>query len=109
MLNPRNWMTLTALASVCLELHANDMAAFVMEQARAIKPRDANVLVMLGEIYIREREFESAKEAFRQAVELEDDLYAAIMGLGLASEHLGQKGEAMKLYEKSPQARHVHA
>ena len=99
MLNPRNWMTLTALASVCLELHANDMAAFVMEQARAIKPRDANVLVMLGEIYIREREFESAKEAFRQAVELEDDLYAAIMGLGLASEHLGQNAEAMKLYE----------
>jgi len=99
MLNPRSWMTLTALASVCLELHANDMAAVVMEQARAIKPRDANVLVMLGEVYIQEREFERAKEAFREAVALEDDLYAAIMGLGLACEQLGHNAEAMELYE----------
>src|SRR5262249_36279812 len=99
MLNPRSWMTLTALATVCLELHANDMAAVVMEQARAIKPRDANVLVILGEVYIQEREFERAKEVFRESVALEDDLYAAMIGLGLACEHLGQNAEAMELYE----------
>jgi tetratricopeptide (TPR) repeat protein len=99
MLNPRSWMTLTALASVCLELRASDMAAVVLEQARAIKPRDANVLVMLGETYIQEREFERAKEAFREVVTLEDDVYAAIMGLGFAYEQLGQNAKAVELYE----------
>jgi Flp pilus assembly protein TadD len=99
MLNPRSWMTLTALAAVCLELHASDMAALALEQARSIKPRDANILVMLGETYIEEREYERAKETLREAVALEDDLYAAIMGLGFACEQLGQNAEAVKIYE----------
>jgi tetratricopeptide (TPR) repeat protein len=99
MLNPRSWMTLTALASVCLELRATDMAALALDQARAIKPRDANVLVMLGEVYIQEHEFERAKEAFREAIALEDDLYAAIMGLGFACEQLGQNAEAVELFK----------
>jgi Flp pilus assembly protein TadD len=99
MLNPRSWMTLTALASVCLELRATDMAALALDQARAIKPRDATVLVMLGEIYTQEHEFERAKEAFREAIALEDDLYAAIMGLGFACEQLGQNAEAVELFK----------
>jgi tetratricopeptide (TPR) repeat protein len=50
MLNPRSWSTLTALSGVYLELDANEMAAQALEQARDIKPQDANVLVTLGEI-----------------------------------------------------------
>jgi tetratricopeptide (TPR) repeat protein len=92
-------MTLAALGAVCLELQASDMGVLVLEQARKIKPRDAGVLVLLGEIYNQEREFERAKEAFREAIALEDDLYAAIMGLGLAYEQLGQNAESVKLYE----------
>ena len=83
LLNPRSWMTLAALGAVCLELQASDMGVLVLEQARTIKPRDAGVLVLLGEIYNREREFERAKEAFREAIGLEDDLYAALWGWAL--------------------------
>jgi tetratricopeptide (TPR) repeat protein len=92
-------MTLTALAGVCLELRANEMAALALEQARAIKPRDANVLALLGEVYFQEREYERAKEAYREAVALEDDLFIAIMGLGNVSEELGQIAEAVEAYE----------
>src|SRR5262249_21746798 len=99
MLNPRSWKALTALAGVCLELDATDMAALAIEQAGAIKPRDASVLVTLAEIYFKERELERAKEAYRQAVALEDELYAAVVGLGKVCEQLGQHAEAVEVYE----------
>jgi tetratricopeptide (TPR) repeat protein len=98
MLNPRNWGTLTALAGVCLELQANDMAALMLEQAQAIRPQDANVLMTLGRIYSEEREYERAKEAFREAVALKDDFHA-LMALGFVSKELGQNAEAVEVYE----------
>jgi Flp pilus assembly protein TadD len=98
MLNPRSWTTLTALGGVCLELQANDMAALILQQARAIKPRDANVLMTLGRVYIEEREYERAKETFREAVALKDDFHA-IMALGFVCRELGQNAEAAEVYE----------
>src|SRR5262249_34813968 len=99
MLNPQSWKTLTALAAVCLHFGATDMAARVLEQAQAIKPRDSNILVTLGEVYRNEREYELAKEAFREAVALEDTLVPALMGLGNACMHLGQNAEAVEVLE----------
>jgi len=99
MLNPRGWKTLTVLASVCLDLNANDMALLALEQARAIKPQDAVVLVTLAEVYRQEREYERAKEAFREAVAIEDNLLPAIMGLGWMCMELGQNAEAVDVFE----------
>src|SRR5260370_29956929 len=82
MLNPRSWMTLTALSGIYLQLDAREMAPQALDQARAIKPKDANVLVTLGEIYRQEREYELPKNAFRPAVALEEDLVPAPLGLG---------------------------
>jgi len=75
------------------------MAVLALEQARAIKPRDSNILVTLGQVYQEEREYERAKEAFREAVALEDTLLPALMGLGNVCMHLGQYAEAVELYE----------
>src|SRR5260370_31478442 len=99
MLNPRSWMTLTALSGIYLEFDAREMAAQALEQARAIKPKDANVLVTLGEIYRQEREYELAKDAFRQAVALEENLVPAAMGLGWICSYLGHNAEAPRLFE----------
>jgi tetratricopeptide (TPR) repeat protein len=99
MLNPRSWKTLTALAAVCLQLRATDMAVLALEQARAIKPRDSNILVTLGQVYQEEREYERAKEAFLEAFALEDTLLPALMGLGNVCMHLGQNAEAVEVYE----------
>ena len=98
MLNPRSWATLTALGGVCLELQANDMAALILEQARAIRPRDANVLMTLGRVYSEEREYERAKEAFREALALKDDFHA-IMALAFVCRELGQNAEAAEVYK----------
>src|SRR5262249_54826172 len=98
MLNPRSWKALTALAGVCLDLRASDMAALALEQARAIKPRDANVLATLAELYCEEREFERAKETLREVVALEDDLFIALR-LGYVYEQLDQHAEAVQVYE----------
>src|SRR5262249_23555504 len=97
-LNPRSWTTLWALGEVCLKLRASDMAALILEQARAIKPQDANVLVTLGRVLTEELEFERAKEAFREAIALANDFHA-IMALGFVCRELGQNAEAVEVYE----------
>ncbi len=52
-LNPRSWITLTTLSGVCLNLRAGEMAAQILEQAVALKPKDPNVLTTLGYVYLR--------------------------------------------------------
>lgn len=94
MLNPRSWMTYTALAGVYLRLEAREMAAQALEQARAIKPNEASVLVTLGEVYREEREYELARGALEQAVALEPDLEAAVVGLTWAYTSLGDNRKA---------------
>ena len=75
------------------------MAAQALEQARAIKPQDASVLATLGEIYREEREYELARDAYREALTLEGNLPAAAIGLGWVCSHLGQNAEAANLFE----------
>src|SRR5439155_4689756 len=99
MRNPDNWATLTALSGVYLRLGANEMAALVLEQARQLRPQDASILVTLGEIYVEEREYQLAHEAYRQALALEPDLLAAAIGLGWALSYLGADAEAAKVFE----------
>ena len=99
MLNPRSWTTLTALSAVYLALDAPEMAAQVLEQAKRLKPNDANVLTTLGEIYRQEREYELAKDAYRQALDLEEHLVPAAIGLGWSCSHLGQDAEAAAVFE----------
>lgn len=99
MLNPDSWLTLTALSGVCLELDAKEMAAKVLVQARAIKPNDAGVLVTLAEIYREEREYELARDAFREAATLEPGLEIAAVGLARSHLALGEIDEAAKLLD----------
>jgi hypothetical protein len=99
MLNPRSWKTLTALSGVYLRLEAPEVAAQTLEQARLIQPHDANILVTLGAIYRKEREYELAREAYRQALTAEPDLTAAAIGLGSSCIDLGEYAEAAEVLE----------
>ena len=109
MLNPRSWSTLTALSGICLELGAREMAAQILEQARAIKPQDPAILVTLGTIYREEREYELARDAFRQALAVEGDLVAAAVGLGWINSYLGQNAEFCGGVRRSRQTRDFHS
>jgi tetratricopeptide (TPR) repeat protein len=95
MLNPRSWITYTALAGVYLRLDAKEMAAQALEQARAIKPNEASILVTLGEVYREEREYELARDVLEQAVAAEPDLEAAIVGLASVYGTLGENRKAV--------------
>jgi tetratricopeptide (TPR) repeat protein len=97
--NPSSWATLTALGGVYHALGAPEMAAKTMEQAKAIKPRDANVLTTLGIIYAAEREYELARESYQEAVAIEPNLEPAAIGLGWAYSSLGQTVESASVFE----------
>jgi tetratricopeptide (TPR) repeat protein len=99
MLNPRSWMTHVALAGVYLRLDAKEMAAHTLEQARVMKPNEPAILVTLGEIYSEEREYELARDTFRQALEIEPSMIEAAMGLTYACSALGEHAEAADALE----------
>jgi Flp pilus assembly protein TadD len=94
MLDPTNWMTLTALSLAYLRLGASEMAAQTLERALAMRPRDASIFASLGEIHRQEREFEAAQQAYRQALTLDPNLESAAIGLALCLSALGRAAEA---------------
>ncbi|MGO8973302.1 MAG: tetratricopeptide repeat-containing sulfotransferase family protein [Steroidobacteraceae bacterium] len=101
MLNPRSWMTHTALAGVYLRLDAKEMAAHTLEQARTIKPKEPTILVTLGEIYSEEREYELARDAFHEAREVEPGMAEATIGFAYACIALGRHAEAADALERA--------
>lgn len=101
MLDPNNWMTLTALSLAYLRLGANEMAAQTLDRALAIRPDDASIHASLGEIYREEREYELAQQAYRKALTLDSDLQSAAIGLALCQMALGQNAEAATVLESS--------
>ena len=68
MLNPHNWMTLTALSGVYLRLGAVEMAKQAIGQAMLIEPKQAGVLLLQGDILREDREYDLARDAYREAL-----------------------------------------
>ncbi len=99
MLSPRNKPVATALAEIYLRLGANEMAAQVLERTRPIKPQDADALLMLGDIYQEDCEYELARETYLEALAVNPDLVPAAIGLGWCYSHLGDYGEAARVFE----------
>ncbi|MBI5909386.1 MAG: tetratricopeptide repeat protein [Betaproteobacteria bacterium] len=101
MLDPNNWMTLTALSLAYLRLGANEMAAQTLDRALAIRPQDASIFASLGEIHRDEREYDIAQQAYRQALRLDGNLESAAIGLALCLAATGQSSEAGKVLEET--------
>jgi tetratricopeptide (TPR) repeat protein len=101
MLDPDNWMTLTALSLAYLRLGAGEMAARTLDQALTIRPNDASILTSLGEIHRDEREYELAEQAYRRAVALDPALESASTGLALSLQALGQPAEAAAVLKQA--------
>lgn len=99
MLNPRSWSTLTALAGVYIRLDANEMAEHTLERARALNPKEPSILTTLGELYNEEREYEFARDTFRNALDVELGMEEAAVGLAHAYTSLGQHTEAAEVLD----------
>jgi tetratricopeptide (TPR) repeat protein len=96
MLDPRNGLVLTALGEIYLRFGANEMARRALEQ---IKEPGAKALLMLGDIYQEDCEYELARETYRRALAADAGLVAAAIGLGWCSTHLGDYSQAAKIFE----------
>jgi tetratricopeptide (TPR) repeat protein len=100
MLDPHSWKTLVALSAVYLELGASEMAARSLEQAKQIKPDDPSIYLTLAEVYRSEREYELARDAFQQAVDLDQTLHAAAIGLANCCLDLGDPERATEMLNR---------
>jgi Flp pilus assembly protein TadD len=94
MLDPENWMTLTALSLAYLRLGASEMAAQTLDRALAIRPRDASIFSSLGEIHREAREYELAEQTYRQALTLDPNMETPAVGLALCLSSRGRSVEA---------------
>jgi tetratricopeptide (TPR) repeat protein len=101
MLDPNNWMTLTALSMAYVRLGATEMAAQTLERALVIRPQDAAILASLGEIRREEREYEIARQAYRQALAIDPNLASAAIGLALCLSSMGQNSDAARVLEEA--------
>ena len=99
MLNPRNWMTLTALSGVYQRFGALEMAKQTIGQARQIEPKQAAVLLVQGDVFRQDREYEFAGGAYRQALAIDPSLLTAAVGLGWCLADLGEYRQAAEIFE----------
>jgi tetratricopeptide (TPR) repeat protein len=106
MLDPENWMTLTALSLSYMRLGAPEMAVRTLNQALAIRPNDASIFASLGEIYRSEREYELAVNAYRKALILDPELESSIIGLALSLSTVGKYEEAADILQNAMKRGH---
>lgn len=100
-LAPRNVMSLTALAGVCLAIGAREAAEAAVERAFALAPDDAGVHFMQGECLRDTNLFDRAAEAYRLAAEGDATLNTAIYKRGLCLLELGQRAQALGLFREA--------
>ncbi len=93
MLCPKDRINLTNLATAYLHLGARELAAQTLEQARQLKPDDANVDFALAAVYREDREYELGVAAYRRVLAGTPSPDAA-HGLGDCCAHLGRIAEA---------------
>lgn len=99
MLNPRDGTALAALSGVYLRLGATEMAAQIAEQATALAPDDANVLLMRGDVYRERCEYELARDTYRRAVTINQGTVDAEIAMGWCSAEIGDFQEAVRVFE----------
>src|SRR4029453_13448393 len=70
------------------------------KELAAANPKSAEVLVILGELYLTRGDADNAAQAFTKASELRPDLFAAHLGLGMAS-YPRETAKAIAAYRKA--------
>jgi tetratricopeptide (TPR) repeat protein len=98
---PKDHVNLTNLATAYLRLGARELSAQTLEQARRLKPDDADIDLILAEVYREAREYELAAECYRKVLDRNPSYAEAAHGLGDCCVHLGQLPEAAASLERA--------
>jgi len=88
------------LAHIYLDLGRNERAREELEAALAQVPRNAQVLMLLGEVERRLRNPRRSLEVLRQALQIDESSAQAHYYVGLTLLDLGQPGEAINELER---------
>jgi tetratricopeptide (TPR) repeat protein len=75
-----------------------------LEQARRLKPRDAEALLSLAELQARQGELAAAESGYRQVLQLGQQEARALRGLAQVLGGQGKADEALSLIERLPRA-----
>jgi tetratricopeptide (TPR) repeat protein len=94
-------VNLTNLATAYLRLGARELSVQALEQARRLKPDDADIDLILAEVYREAREYELAAECYRKVINRTPSYAEAAHGLGDCCIHLGQLTEAAAHLEQA--------
>jgi tetratricopeptide (TPR) repeat protein len=99
MLDPGNWMILTALGITYMRLGAREMAVRTLGQALVGGSDDASIFASLGELYRDDHDYKRAEEAYRKALNLDGGLESSKIGLALCLSALGRYVEAANVLQ----------
>ena len=79
-LHPQSWITLSSLASAYLLLGSKELARKTALEALDIQPEKAVIHVLLGEIFLAQREYELARSSFAKGKKLDPNYLEAGLG-----------------------------
>jgi tetratricopeptide (TPR) repeat protein len=99
--NPGAYMAHNNLGVVWLQAGKVTEATGQFEQARRLKPDDAQAYINLGNVSLRIGKMPEAIEQYEHALRLKTNFAAAHTGLGLALDRVGNVSEAVWQYEQA--------
>jgi tetratricopeptide (TPR) repeat protein len=88
------------LISLLLDLGKTDDAAFLIDRARSLAPKDARPRVWKGILHLRKNQYKLAIESYSQASRLDPSNADAVLGMGAVYFVAGQNSAAIAQYRK---------
>jgi tetratricopeptide (TPR) repeat protein len=101
LINPKNVMSLTALAGCYLTLENMNMARVTIGAAMALAPEDVNVVFLQAEILFVEHKYEMALASYEQVIRSDPGFAAAYGKSGSCHIALGNNAAAVKSFEQA--------
>ncbi len=93
-LMPNNSLPVHALSDALLKQGEIEQAIQVLERENTEHKKSRSTLLLLGQAYMANRDYENAKGAFEETLAIDPNNAPAIKGLGSAHQRLGNKQEA---------------
>ena len=99
--NPSNYQPRILLTRLLQGLQQNDRAVEILQEAQNLDPFNPRILYELGSLYAAQRQWEEARTAIEQSLQIEPgqpNAYAILAGIGL------QKGDGLEYLRQFLQA-----
>jgi tetratricopeptide (TPR) repeat protein len=120
--NPKNPQAIKALAALYYQDGRLEEAARVLENGREVAPNDAEIAVLLGQVYSQQAQIASverkelygkAGDSYAAAAEIEPENEDAYLLAGQAYDQAGEPAEAIKYYngylDRAPKGKQAEA